>query len=59
MLVVERQHLVIQQIGRGDRRLDVVQLGEADLGIGVDEGLLIDAAHPLQRADVEGVLAPQ
>ena len=56
VLVVERQHPVIQQIGRGDRRLDVVKLGEADLGVGVDEGLLVDAAHPLQRADVEGVL---
>jgi hypothetical protein len=55
-LLEERQHPVIQQIGRGDCRLDVVKLGEADLGVGVDEGLLIDAAHPLQRADVEGVL---
>ena len=56
VLLVKRQHPVIQQIGRGDRRLDVVELGEADLGVGVDEGLLVDAPHPLQRADVEGVL---
>src|SRR5512134_1347325 len=56
VLLVKRQHPVIQQIGRGDRRLDVVELGEANLGIGVDEGLLVDAAHPLQRADIKGVL---
>src|SRR5437879_4810746 len=38
--------------------LAVVELGEGHLGIGVDEGLLIDPPHPLQRADVEGVLRP-
>ena len=56
VLLIERQHPVIQQIRRGDRRLDVVKLGEADLGVGIDEGLLVDAAHSLQRADVKGIL---
>ena len=56
VLFVERQHPVVQKVGGGDRRLAVIELGEADLGVGVDEGLLIDAANALQRADVEGVL---
>ena len=43
-------------IDSDDRRFDVVELGEADLRVGVDESLLIDAAHALQRADIEGVL---
>ena len=56
VLLVEGDDPVIEQIGGGDRRLDVVELGEPDLGVGVDEGLLVDATHPLQRADIEGVL---
>ena len=36
--------------------LAVVELGEADLGVGVDEGLLVDASDALERPDVEGVL---
>ena len=40
----------------GERGLAVVELGEADLGVGVDEGLLVDAPDALERADVEGVL---
>src|SRR6516165_1320462 len=47
---------VIEDLGRGDRGLAVIQLGEGDLGIGVDEGLLIDPPDALQRADIEGVL---
>ena len=56
VLLVERDHPVVEQIGGGDRRLAVVELGEADLGVGVDEGLLVDAADALQRADIERVL---
>src|ERR1700751_250767 len=56
VLVIKRHHPVIEDLGRGDRGLAVIELGEGDLGIGVDEGLLIDPPHTLQRADVEGVL---
>ena len=56
VLVIERHHAVVEDLGRGDRRLAVVELGEGDLGVGVDEGLLVDPSHPLQRADIEGVL---
>jgi hypothetical protein len=38
VLLEERQHTVIEQIGRRDWRLAVVGLGKAYLGIGVDEG---------------------
>ena len=42
MRLEERQHTIIEQIGRRDRRLSVVELGKAYLGVGIDEGLLID-----------------
>ena len=58
MLVVERHHSVVEDLGRGDRRLAVVELGEGHLGVGVDKGLLIDPADALQRTDIEGVLRP-
>src|ERR1700736_5803853 len=58
VLVIKRHHPVIEDLGRGDRCLAIVQLGEGDLGVGVDEGLLIDPANALQRADIEGVLRP-
>jgi hypothetical protein len=41
----ERQHTVIEQIGCRDGRLAVVELGKAYLGVGVDEGLLVDAPN--------------
>src|SRR3954469_6459441 len=40
----------------GVRRLAVIELGEADLRIRIDHGLLVDAPDALQRADIEGVL---
>jgi hypothetical protein len=56
VLLEERQHTVIEQIGRRDRRLAVVELGKAYLGVGVDEGLLINAPNSLEIADIERVL---
>jgi hypothetical protein len=56
VLLEERQHTVIEQIGRRDRRLAIVELGEGDLGVGVDEGLLINAPNALEIADIERVL---
>src|SRR5262249_41376365 len=34
-----------------------VELGKAYLGVGVDEGLLVDASHALQIADIERILS--
>jgi hypothetical protein len=45
-----------QNLRRSDCRLAVVELGEDHLGVGIDEGLLIDAAHALHVADIERVL---
>jgi hypothetical protein len=36
VLVEERHHAVVHQLGGGERRLPVVELGEDDLGVGVD-----------------------
>ena len=54
--VVEGHDPIVEQVGGGDRRLAVIELGEGDLGVGVDEGLLVDAADPLHVADVERIL---
>ena len=40
VLLVERDHPVVEQVCGGERGLAVVELGEANLGVGVDEGLL-------------------
>src|SRR5271166_253567 len=54
--VEERHDPVIQEIGRRDRRLAIIEFGKGHFRIGVDEGLLIDAANALHVADVESVL---
>src|SRR6516165_1166994 len=56
VLLEEWQHAVIEQIGRRDGHLAVIELGKAYLGIGVDEGLLVDASNALQVADIERIL---
>src|SRR6202790_3236864 len=58
MTIEEGDHAVVQKIGRRDRRLAIIELGASDLGVGVDEGLLVDASDPLQIADIERVLGP-
>jgi hypothetical protein len=45
VLLAERQHSVIEQIGRRDGRLAVVELGKAYLGVGINEGLLVDTSN--------------
>ena len=48
MTVEERDHPIIEQIDCRDRHLAIVELGASDLGVGVDEGLLVNAANALQ-----------
>ena len=50
------QHPIVQQISGRDRRLFRVELGEADSGVRVDEGLLINPTDAFEGAHVEGVL---
>jgi hypothetical protein len=59
VLRVDGQDKAVSEIGGHDRRLAIMDLGEAGLGIGVDEGLPIDPADPFQRAHKDGVRAPQ
>jgi hypothetical protein len=47
VLLVEGNDPVVEEVGGGKRGLAVVQLGEADLGVGLDEGLLICSSHHL------------
>jgi hypothetical protein len=57
VLLKERYNPVIEQIRGRDRCLAIMQLGEANLGVGIDEGLLVDAANALQIADIECILS--
>jgi hypothetical protein len=36
MAIEERDHAVVEQVGR-DRHFAIIELGEGDLGVGVDE----------------------
>ena len=58
VLVIKRHHPIIEDLGRGDRGLAIVEFGKGDFGVGVDKGLLIDPPDALQRTDIEGVLRP-
>jgi hypothetical protein len=52
----ERQHPIIQQIGRRDRRLPIIQFRKPDLAVGIDERLWRDAPDALERLHLEGVV---
>ena len=54
--IKERHHLVIEQIRSRQGALAVVELGKGHLTIGIDEGLLVETAYPLQRPDIERIL---
>ena len=56
MLFKQRDHPVVEQIGRGQRRLAIINLGPHHLAVGIDKGLLIDPAHSLESADIESIL---
>src|SRR5512133_1984901 len=56
MLIIERHHAVVKDLGSCDRGLAIIELGEGDFGIGVDHGLLVDPADTLPGADIEGIL---
>jgi hypothetical protein len=46
VLLEEGQHAIVEYLGRRDRRFAIIELGERRLGIGIEEGLLIDAPNP-------------
>src|SRR5437588_3592804 len=45
-----------RSLSRSAAVMGVVELGKAYLGVGVDEGLLVDASNALQIADIERIL---
>src|SRR5262245_23765095 len=56
VLVIDRHHPVVEDLGSSDRGLAVIEFCKADLGVCVDDGLLIDPADALQGTDVKGIL---
>ena len=59
MRLEEGQDTIIEHIGGDQSVLAVVELGRGDLGIRVDEGLLVDASNALEGADIERILGAQ
>jgi len=55
VLRVEGQDPAVSENGGHHRRLAIIELGEAGLGIGVDESSPIDPVNPFQRAHMECV----
>ena len=52
----EWQYTVVEQIGGGNWRFGCVELGHSHFAVGIDEGLLVDAANAFDRPDVERIL---
>ena len=53
------QNPVIEQVGRRNRGLHLVELGEGDFAVGIHECLLVNPAHPLEVSYVKSVLRTQ
>src|SRR5262249_54501149 len=56
ILLEERHHPIVHQVGGGEWRLPIIELGEGYLRIGIDRRLLVDAPDALERAHIERVL---
>ena len=56
VLLVKRQHFVVQHIRRRNRGFGGVQFGLGDLGIGINIGLLINPPDALQGSHIERIL---
>ena len=59
VLIVKGQQPVIEQVGCGQDGFLQIDFGEAVAAVGVDGGLLVDAAYALDGAHVAGVLSHQ
>ena len=59
MLFEERDYPIIEHVGRGDRVLAIIEFDESELAVGINEGLLVDAAHAFDHTHVVGVLCTQ
>src|SRR3981189_2352391 len=54
----QRDHTVVEEISRRNRRLAIVELGAGNLGVGVDEGQGRLAPAFLQIADIARITSP-
>jgi hypothetical protein len=59
VFLIKGNNSIIEHVGRYQRILAVVQLGEGHLRVSVDEGLLVNAPDALDGAYVIGVLGPR
>ena len=59
LLLVKRQHFVVEHIGGHERILSVVEFGQGHARVSVDECLLVDLADAFDVADVVRVLRAQ
>ena len=56
MLFEVRQNLVVKYVSCGNRRFGRVELRKRYLAVGIDEGLLVNAAYTLEVTDIECIL---
>ena len=59
MFIVPGDNAVIEEVGGHQGVLAVVELDQGHLGVGVNEGLLVDTADALERAHVVCILGAQ
>ena len=59
MRLEEGQDPIVEQVGGDQGVLPVVESRRGDLGVGVDEGLLVDTSDAFEGADMEGILRAQ
>ena len=55
----ERQHAIIEQIGRRNGRLGRIELGRSPFRVRINECLLINPAHAFDGTNVERILTAQ
>lgn len=56
VFLVERDHAVVEQVSSQQGVATLMDLGERDLDVGIDEPLLVDVTNALDAADVVRVL---
>ena len=56
MLIIEGQDFIVQEVGSSKGGPVRIDLGEADVGVGVYARLLVEPPYALYVADIAGVL---
>ena len=58
LFLKERHYLIIESSSSRQSRFPIVEFGNRYLALGINEGLLIDPAYTLQRANGDRILCP-